>query len=93
MGVRVRVFRSEHAHFEKCRPRNLMRVLRTENSYSDLKVPNERFTAAYSRCRQNLKYENFTSSRATLRQKIASKKRALSAARLFFLIQAIKSLI
>ena len=32
--IGVRVFSSEHAHFEKCRPRNLMSVLRTENSYS-----------------------------------------------------------
>ena len=38
--LRVRVLSSEHAHFEKCRPLNLQRVLRTENSYSysDLKV-------------------------------------------------------
>ena len=42
--LRVRVFCSEQAHFEKCRPPNLMRMLSTENSYSssssDLKVPN-----------------------------------------------------
>ena len=34
---------------------------------------NERFTAAGSRCRQNLKYENFTSPFSRLRQKIAPK--------------------
>ena len=45
---------------------------------------NERFTAASSRC-QNLKYENFMSSFGRLRQNIA--------ARLFFFIQPIKSLI
>ena len=40
--LRVRVLSSEHAHFEKFRPLNLQRVLRTENSYSysDLKVAN-----------------------------------------------------
>ena len=37
------------------------------------KAKNERFTAASSRCRQNLKYENFTSSIARLSQKIALK--------------------
>ena len=34
---------------------------------------NERFTAASSRCRQNLKFENFTSSFGRLRQSIAPK--------------------
>ena len=37
------------------------------------KAENERFTTAGSRCRQNLKYENFTSSFGTLRQQIAPK--------------------
>ena len=37
------------------------------------KAKKERFTAASSRCRQNLKYENFTSSFGRLRQKIAPK--------------------
>ena len=37
------------------------------------KAKNERFTAASSRCRQNLKYENFTSSFAKLGQKNALK--------------------
>ena len=37
------------------------------------KAKNERFSAASSRCRQNLKYENFTSSFHRLRQKIAPK--------------------
>ena len=35
------------------------------------KAKNEKFTAASSRCRQNLKYENFTSSFGRLSQKIA----------------------
>ena len=39
----------------------------------NIKAKNERFTAAGSRCRQNLKYENFTSSFTRLRQKIALK--------------------
>ena len=38
-----------------------------------VKAKNERCTAATSRCRQNLKYENFTSSFARLRQNIAPK--------------------
>ena len=44
--LRVRVLSSVHAHFEKFRPSNLKRVLRTENSYSqspsycNLKVAN-----------------------------------------------------
>ena len=38
-----------------------------------IKVKNERFTAASSLCRQNLKYENFTSSFGRLRQNIATK--------------------
>ena len=46
---------------------------------------NGRFTAPGSRCRQNLKYENFTSLFGRLRQK-CSKKRAARGARLFFLI-------
>ena len=37
------------------------------------KAQNERFTAAGSRCRQNLKYENFTSSFGRLRQTFAPK--------------------
>ena len=38
-----------------------------------VKAKNERFTTASSRCRQNLKYENFTLSFGRLRQKIAPK--------------------
>ena len=38
-----------------------------------VKAKNERFSAASSRCRQNLKYENFTSLFDRLRQKIVSK--------------------
>ena len=38
-----------------------------------VKAKSERFTAASSRCRQNFKYENFTSSFRTLRQNIAPK--------------------
>ena len=38
-----------------------------------VKAKNERFTAAGSRCRQNLWYENFTSSFGRLRQNIAPK--------------------
>ena len=38
-----------------------------------VKAKNERFTAASSRCRQNLKYENFPSSFGRLRQNTAPK--------------------
>ena len=38
-----------------------------------VKAENERFTAASSRCHQNLKYENFTSSFGRLRQQITPK--------------------
>ena len=38
-----------------------------------VKAKNKRCTAADSRCHQNLKYENFTSSFGRLRQKIALK--------------------
>ena len=39
----------------------------------NVKAKNEIFTAASSRCRQNPKYENFTSSFGRLRQNIAPK--------------------
>ena len=38
-----------------------------------VKAKNGRFTAPGSRCRRNLKYENFTSLFGRLRQKIAAK--------------------
>ena len=38
-----------------------------------VKAKNERFTAAGSRCHQNLKYENFTSSFGRLRHQFAPK--------------------
>ena len=38
-----------------------------------VKAEDERLTAAVSRCRRNLKYENFTSLFGRLRQKIAPK--------------------
>ena len=38
-----------------------------------VKAKSERFPAASSGCRQNLKYENFTSSFGRLRQNIAPK--------------------
>ena len=67
------------------------RLLGTNGFHARAK--NERFTAAGLRCRQNLKNENFTSSFGRLRQNIATKKRTARAARLFFLIQPIKSFI
>ena len=56
-----------------------------------VKAKNERFTAAGSRCRQNLKYLNFVIWQTAVKN--CTKKRAARAARLFFLIQPIKSLI
>ena len=47
------------------------RVLGTNGFH--IKAKTERFIAAGSRCRQNLKYENFTSSFGRLRQNIARK--------------------
>ena len=52
-----------------------------------VKAKSEIFTVATPRCRQNLRYENFTSSFGRLRENIAS------AAQLVFFIQLIKSLI
>ena len=49
----------------------LLRLLAT-NGFR-VKAQKERFTAASSRCRQNLKYENFPSSFGRLRQNIAPK--------------------
>ena len=57
-----------------------------------VKAKNEKHTAASSRCRQNLKYQNFTSLFGRLRQKL-NQKGAERAARLFFHIQPIKSLV
>ena len=47
------------------------RLLRTDGFH--LKAKNERFSHASSRCRQNLKFENFTSLFGRLRQNIAPK--------------------
>ena len=47
------------------------RLLGTDSFH--VKAKNERFTPASSRCRQNLKYENFTSSFGRLRQNNAPK--------------------
>ena len=47
--------------------------LRGTNAFHACKVKEQRFTAASSRCRQNLKYDNFTSSFGRLRQNIAPK--------------------
>ena len=57
-----------------------------------VKAKNERFTAASSRCRQNL---NMKISRRRLVDyvKKCTRNRAARAARIFFLIQQIKSLI
>lgn len=53
-----------------------------------VKAGNEKFAAALSRCRQNFKYQNLTSSFGRQRRRNALELRA---ARLFFHIQPIKS--
>ena len=58
-----------------------------------VKAKNERFTAVSSRCRQNLKYENLTSSFGRLRQNIAPKSVPHVQHDHFFFIQPMKSLI
>ena len=55
----------------RCRLAEYFRLLGT-NSFH-VKAKNERFTAAGSRCRNYLKYENLTTSFGRLRQKIALK--------------------
>ena len=57
------------------------------------KAKNERFPAANSHCRENLKYDNLTTLLGSLRQTNCTKRRAVRAARLLFLVQPIKSLI
>ena len=51
------------------------RLLGTNGFHVQAKT--ERFTAASSRCLENLKYENFTSSFCRLRQNVASAKSVL----------------
>ena len=58
-----------------------------------VKAKSERFTAATPRCRQNLKYENFTSPFGRLRENIAPKSVPHVQYDYFFFIQLIKSLI
>ena len=50
-----------------------------------MNTKNERFTAADSRCRQNLKNENFTLSFGRLHKKKCTKEREARVARLFYL--------
>ena len=56
----------------------------------DGKKQNERFTAAGSRCRKNLKFENFTASFGRLRQRNALKR--MPHVQHDFLIQPLESL-
>ena len=56
-----------------------------------VKAKNERFTAPGSRCRQNLKYENLRRLLVDYIKELHQKACA-RAARIFFLIQPIKSL-
>ena len=67
------------------------RLLGTKDFH--LKGENERYSAVGSRCWQNLKYENFTSSFGRLRQKIAPKSVPHVQHDYFSFSQPIKSLI
>ena len=68
------------------------RLLGTDGLH--VKAKKERFAAASSRCRQNLKYENFALSFGTLRQNIEAKSVPhVQHDYLFFFIQPIKLLI
>ena len=58
----------------------------------ELNLENERFNVECSRCRENYKFGNFSLSFGRLRRIISTKVRAARAARLFFLIQPIRSL-
>ena len=61
---------------ELCVKLSLLRLFHVDHVVQNgfrVKAKKERFTAACSRCRQNLKYANFTSSFGRLRQNIAPK--------------------
>ena len=81
--LRRQVQGKRHIKIELCAKLSLLRLFHVDhvvqNRRSALSLAwhewfhNERFTTASSRCRHNLKYENFTSSFARLRQNIAPK--------------------
>ena len=102
--LRRQVQGKRHIKIELCAKLSLLRLFHVhhvvQNRRSALSLAwhewfhNERFTTASSRCCHNLKYENFTSSFARLRQNIEPKSVLhVHAARLSFFIQPIKSLI
>ena len=76
-----------HIKIERCVKFSLVRLFRVDHAVKiggeyfrllgangfHVKAKSERFTAANPRCRQNLKYENFTSSFGKLRQNLAPK--------------------
>ena len=81
--LRRQVQGKRHNKIELCAKLSLLRLFHVDhvvqNRRSALSLAwhewfhNERFTTASSRCRHNLKYENFTSSFARLPQNIAPK--------------------
>ena len=85
--LRRQLQRKRHIKIELCVKLSLLRlfhvdhVVQNRRSYFRLlgtngfhvKTKSERFTATSPRCRQNFKYENFTSSFGRLRQNIAAK--------------------
>ena len=54
-----------------------------------IKAENERFSTVGSPCRENIEFENFTSSFGRLPNKNCTKERAALAARSFFRLQPI----
>ena len=85
--LRRQLKRKRHLKIEPCVKLSLLRLFHVDHVVQNrqtalslawydgfyVKAKSERFTAASSRCRQNLKYEKFTSSFGRLRQKIAPK--------------------
>ena len=77
-----------------CNYSKLVKLYKISTNGFPAKAKNERFTAKSSRCPQNLKYEYHVSRLADCVKKLPEKlRRAARAARLFFLIELIKSLI
>ena len=82
--LRRQLQRRRHIKIELCVKSSLLRLFRVDHVVQNRRTAlslactngfhdkAKRFTAASSRCRQNLKCENFTSSFGRLRQSIAS---------------------
>ena len=71
LSVKLSLLRLCHVDHVVQSRRSASRLLGTNGFH--VKAKSETFSATSSRCRQNLKYENFTSSFGRLRQNIAAK--------------------